>query len=256
MIVRELEAILEHLAPASLKLGNDPIGRCIGSSQMSITKIGVALDATPSVISECVKHGINALVTHHPLIYSPLQRLDGSAGYPESSVVAAVKADLAILSAHTNWDCAEGGINDVLADLLNLINITSIRPTSDTDGGKTGLGRIGCLPSPMLEADFLALVEARLKVSVRCSERRSRMVQTVAVCGGAGESLYLDIKNAADVFITSDIRHHMFVGAYGEQCTLWDAGHRETEVPGTRQLAALIASRVDVPVIWLPESAL
>jgi putative NIF3 family GTP cyclohydrolase 1 type 2 len=84
-------------------------------------------------------------------------------------------------------------------------------------------------------------------------ERRDRMVQTIAVCGGAGESLYASIKDQADIYVTSDIRHHMFVSAYGEKCTLWDAGHRETEVPGTKQLATLLSQHVSVPVTWIAE---
>jgi dinuclear metal center YbgI/SA1388 family protein len=253
MTVHDLEAILEQLAPACLKLGNDPIGRCIGSSNSSITKIGVALDATAAVISECVTQGINVLVTHHPLIYSPITRLDETAGFPESAVIAAIKAGVTVLSAHTNWDCAEGGINDVLAELLGVIDSRPIEPTPGTDGGKTGIGRLGRLRSPMMESDFLSLAEERLQVNVRCSERRDRMVQTIAVCGGAGESLYASIKDQADIYVTSDVRHHMFVAAYGEKCTLWDAGHRETEVPGTKHLATLLSQHVSVPVTWIAE---
>ena len=255
MTVEDLEAVLEQLAPASLKLGNDPIGRCIGSRTSSITKIGVALDATPSVLSECIVQGINVLVTHHPLIYSPLSRLDAASGFPESAVIAAIKADIAVLSAHTNWDCAEGGINDVLANILDVTDCKPIEPTQGTDCGKTGIGRVGRLATPMMESDFLSLVEQRLQVSVRCSERRDRMIQLVGVCGGAGEGLYANVKEYADVYVTSDVRHHMFVAAYGEKCTLWDAGHRETEIPGTRQLAARISNHVDIPVIWIPEPA-
>ena len=253
MTVHDLEVLLEQLAPSRLKMGNDPIGRCIGSSHLDITKIGVALDATVAVISDCVTQGINVLVTHHPLIYSPITRLDETAGFPESAVIAAIKAGVTVLSAHTNWDCAEGGINDVLANLLDLTNCHPIELTPGTDDGKTGIGRVGRLRSPMMESDFLALVEKRLQVSVRCSERRDRMVQTVAVCGGAGESLYASIKDKADIYVTSDIRHHMFVAAYGENCTLWDAGHRETEVPGTQHLATLLSQNVSVPVVWIAE---
>lgn len=255
MTVANLEAILERLAPASLKLGNDPIGRCIGSSTSSITKIGVALDATPSVLTECIVQGIDALVTHHPLIYSPLNKLDAASGFPESAVIAAIQANIAVLSAHTNWDCAEGGINDVLANILELTHCQPIEPTPGTGCGKTGIGRLGRLHTPMLETDFLSLVEERLKVNVRCSERRERMIQTVAVCGGAGEGLYSKVKEHADVYVTSDIRHHMFVAAYGETCTLWDAGHRETEIPGTMYLASRISNHVDIPVVWIPQPA-
>ena len=253
MTVHDLEVILDELAPSRLKMGNDPIGRCIGSSHLDITKIGVALDATAAVISECVTQGINVLVTHHPLIYSPITRLDETAGFPENAVIAAIKADITVLSAHTNWDCAEGGINDVLANLLDLTDCHPIELTPGTDDGKTGIGRVGRLRSPMMESDFLSLVEKRLQVSVRCSERRDRMVQSVAVCGGAGESLYASIKGQADIYVTSDIRHHMFVAAYGENCTLWDAGHRETEVPGTQHLTTLLSQNVSVPVVWIAE---
>ena len=253
MTVHDLEVILEQLAPSRLKMGNDPIGRCIGSNHLDITKIGVALDATAAVIGECVTQGINVLVTHHPLIYSPMTRLDETAGFPENAVIAAIKSDITVLSAHTNWDCAEGGINDVLANLLDLTDCHPIEPTPGTDDGKTGIGRVGRLRSPMMESDFLSLVEERLEISVRCSERRDRMIQTVAVCGGAGESLYASIKEQADIYVTSDIRHHMFVAAYGQNCTLWDAGHRETEVPGTKHLAMLLSQHVSVPVVWIAE---
>lgn len=255
MTVYDLESILEQIAPAYLKLGNDPIGRCIGSRDWHINKIGVALDATDSVIAACIAQQINVLVTHHPLIYTPLHGLDETSGFPQSAVIAAIKADIAVLSAHTNWDCADGGINDVLANLFDLTDCQPIERTAGADFGNTGIGRVGRLRAPMLESAFLSLVEERLQVSVRCSERRDRMIQTVALCGGAGEGLYSSVKNYADVFVTADIRHHMFVAAYGETCTLWDAGHRETEIPGTRHLAARIANHVDIPVVWIPEPA-
>ena len=253
MTVSDLEDVLEQLAPASLKLENDPIGRCIGYNNLSITKIGVALDATAAVISECVTQGINVLVTHHPLIYSPITRLDETAGFPESAVIAAIKADIAVLSAHTNWDCAVGGINDVLAEILGLKDCRPIEPTIASKDERTGIGRIGMLDSPLEESVFQQLIESRLGVSVRCSERRNRLVQTIAVCGGAGESLYASIRDLADIYVTSDVRHHMFVAAYGQNCTLWDAGHRETEIPGTRHLAMLLSQHVDVPVTWIAE---
>ena len=192
-----LEVVLEQLAPSRLNMGNDPIGRCSGSSHLAITKIGVALDATAAVISECVAQGINVLVTHHPLIYSPITRLDENAGFPESAVIAAIKAGVSVLSAHTNWDCAEGGINDVLANLLDLTDCHPIELTPGTDGDQTGIGRVGRLRSPMMESDFLSLVEERLQVSVRCSERSDRMIPTVAGCGGAVEILYASIQNKA-----------------------------------------------------------
>ena len=255
MTVVELEHLLEQLAPAALKLGNDPIGRCIGSPHTTVSKIGVALDATVAVISQCVEQGINVLVTHHPLIYSPLTRLDQTSGFPESAVVAAVNADITVLSAHTNWDCALGGINDVLAEILELNDCDPIEPTLGLQGGKTGIGRVGRLLSPMLESDFRSLVEERLQVSLRCSERRDRMIKTIAVCGGAGESLYAKVKEHADVYVTSDIRHHMFVAAYGENCTLWDAGHRETEIPGTKRLGTIISQHLDVQVVWIDQQS-
>ena len=85
MTVYDLELILEQIAPASLKLGNDPIGRCIGSRDLHINKIGVALDATDSVIAACIAQQINVLVTHHPLIYTPLHGLDETSGFPQSA---------------------------------------------------------------------------------------------------------------------------------------------------------------------------
>jgi dinuclear metal center YbgI/SA1388 family protein len=251
MTVRDIESALEELAPASLKLGNDPIGRCIGSHETEVHRLGVALDASDAVITKCVDLGINVLITHHPLIYAPVSRLDKVTGFPESAVIAAIKAGLTVISAHTNWDCATGGINDVLAKLLDLNHCLPIERSAYDSECITGLGRIGRLDVPLEETKFKNLVESRLNISVRCSERRDRMVQTIAVCGGAGESLFSKVRGVADIFITSDVRHHMFVASYGQPCTIWDAGHRETEVPGTKELGIRLAEKIGKPVTWV-----
>src|SRR3712207_222415 len=110
-VLRALDAI----APPHLRLENDPCGLLIGDPAMPVRQIGVSLDATLPLAEAAAARGISLLVAHHPLIYHPLKAL--RADDPIGAVaLACARAGIAVAAAHTNWDVAPGGVNDVLAD--------------------------------------------------------------------------------------------------------------------------------------------
>lgn len=118
--VAEVESLMEAIAPRSLAISGDPVGLQAGSRKKKVRKILLALDATSAVVATARKGRYDLLLTHHPLFYRSLPNLDEDRA---SSALAAeiTRAELAVFSAHTNLDIAEGGVNDVLADLADMV---------------------------------------------------------------------------------------------------------------------------------------
>ncbi len=121
--VADLVAALEQIAPRSLALPGDPGGLQVGSPSARLTRALVALDCTLALVRQAADEGAEALVVHHPPIYRPLSTLAGEE-HPLPALRAAVERGIAVVAAHTNWDAAEGGVNDTLAARLSLQDVT------------------------------------------------------------------------------------------------------------------------------------
>lgn len=121
--VHDIVQLVDRFAPPSLAMEGDPVGLQIGNRNHQVERIMVALDAYPDVIHEALTSGVDLLVTHHALMYRPLKRIDTSTARGQALAVA-LAHDLAVYTAHTNLDITDGGVNDVLADLLGLRDVT------------------------------------------------------------------------------------------------------------------------------------
>ncbi len=129
MNVRDVMAALDTIAPPYLAFDKDPTGLLIGDGSASVSKVVVALDITLPVVEQAKASGAEMVIAHHPLIYNPLKTARGDDPHPGPTVLACAKAGIAVACAHTNWDVAPGGVNDVLAGLLELQNIRPLRIT-------------------------------------------------------------------------------------------------------------------------------
>ena len=243
--------ILRQLAPEESALEGDPVGLLVDREAEKVQKIGVCLDATPDAVRRAAAAGVQMVIAHHPLIYRPLKRIGSD---PVSvAVKTLVRHDIAFYAMHTNWDAAPNGINDTLAECLELQDVVPL----GTDG-LTRLPRLGRLASPRPLPDFARFVEAALgcaetsALRVVCTDAR-RMVSRVAVCGGAGAELAEVVQAAgADAYVTSDVRHHEFWEAEARGLALLDAGHSATETPGMRALVRTLLGLLDgVEVVWV-----
>ena len=119
------------------------------------------------------------------------------------------RTGIALYSAHTNADHADPGVSDALARLLGLVDLQPLVPESE--GSPIGTGRVGDLAVPLTLGAFAAAVAERLPVTsqgVRVAGDLDRTVRRVAVCGGSGDAFLPDAAHAADVYVTSDLRHH------------------------------------------------
>ena len=129
MKISEIIQVLEKVAPPSYQESYDNAGLLTGNSGWQCTGIVCSLDSTEAVILEAKAKGCNLVVTHHPIIFSGLKKINGK-NYVEKAVIAAVKNDIGIYAIHTNLDNVMAGVNNRMADQLGLINRKILLPKS------------------------------------------------------------------------------------------------------------------------------
>lgn len=206
--LRELQAVIEDLWPAAGAESWDAVGLVAGDPDATVEHVHLAVDAVPATAREAVEIGAGLLLTHHPLLLRGVTTIAEST-YKGRVLATLVRGGSALLAAHTNADVVTTGTSAVLADRLGL---TAQRPLDAGADPDTGIGRVGVLP----EGTTLGALARKLvdllpptATGVRVSGDFDQPVRTVALCAGAGDSLLghpavLD----ADVYITSDLRHH------------------------------------------------
>lgn len=130
MKVGDIVSFFEQLAPLSYQESYDNSGLIIGDKQMVVKSVLLTLDITPEVVEEATQLGANVIVAHHPVIFSGLKRITGS-NYVEKSVILAIKNDIAIYAAHTNFDSIKSGVNLAIANKLGIANPQILQPLSN-----------------------------------------------------------------------------------------------------------------------------
>ena len=129
--IKDIANALEMFAPLPLQEGFDNSGLQIGLTEAEVTGVLLCLDVTEKVVDEAVASGCNLIVSHHPLIFSPLKRITGS-NYVERCVLKALANGIAIYASHTNMDSVQGGVNYRIAEKLGLRNVRILAPTNDS----------------------------------------------------------------------------------------------------------------------------
>ena len=234
--VQDILNFIETVAPTYMKYEWDHVGLNCGHSDAPVTKILVALDPFEEAVNEAKELGAQLLVTHHALIWEG-GFINGQTAWGKN-VMTLLENGIAHINAHTNLDCAPGGINDTLAEKLGLSHISVINPMGeDPQGRPYGLLRMGTVPAQDLSA-FLASVKAALGCGGLRYVNANSCVNRVAVGGGSCASDMMDAYHAGcDTFVTADIKYNQFRTAYELGMNIIDAGHFHTENPAMRVLA-------------------
>lgn len=199
MLVKEVYALLNSYAPYETQEHYDNSGLNVGNPDAEVTKILLTVDVSLETIEEAKRNGCNVILSHHPIIFSPMKSILES-NYIGKVVIEAIKASIALLSCHTNMDLADGGINDSLANHLGGKNIRKMEIDA--------FPRVFDVPETEL-SDYAEFVSNRLSDD-RVSTIGSGKVHTVAVVGGAGGDYGLIdyCINNDIVLVTSEIKHH------------------------------------------------
>ena len=226
MTVQEILDYLQTLAPAYMKYDWDNVGLLLGSREKEVKKVLVALDPFMDVCEEAAQLGADLLITHHPLIFRPCKSVteDDPVG---RSILFLASHGISAVNVHTNLDCAPGGVNDVLANTLELSDVQMIDPI----GENYGLLRKGSVSPQSLET-FLAHVKEKLGTPVLRYADAGRAVKVVAVGGGAcGDEYEAALRAGCDTLVTADVKYNHFWDAKELGINLIDAGHYYTENP-------------------------
>ncbi|WP_435300287.1 Nif3-like dinuclear metal center hexameric protein [Timonella sp. A28] len=257
-----LENIVTHfeeLYPPHLAEPWDKPGLAVGDITSPVRKIYFALDATRAVIDDAVAWGADLIVTHHPFLFNPLDsvttRTDRGA-----SIYTLIAHNCALFSAHTNADSARRGVNDALADTIGLINTRPLTPQADDE--TLGLGRVGELTQPMTLhslAQHVADVLPQAAQGIRTVGDPDALVHKIAVLGGSGGSLLNIIASSdADVYITSDLKHHDvldYVEAQNQTARITAAHTHATEENPTAKPHLIDTAHWASESVWLPYAA-
>ncbi|MEP6682578.1 MAG: Nif3-like dinuclear metal center hexameric protein [Parafilimonas sp.] len=130
MKIVEVINTLENFAPPVLQEDYDNAGLITGNPEWICTGILCTLDATEIIIKEAISLGCNLVVAHHPIVFKGLKKITGK-NYVEKTIINAIKNDIAIYAIHTNLDNVMHGVNNKIADKLNLINTKILLPKQD-----------------------------------------------------------------------------------------------------------------------------
>ena len=221
------DEILEHLsalAPFEYASGWDNVGLLVGRHDREIKKIFVALDATEEIIDRAVDSGADMLLTHHPLIFSPVKRVSDD-DFVGRRILTLAQNDISYVAMHTNFDIM--GMADAAADELRLSDTEVLEITFEDEIAKSGFGRVGELPREMSLLQLCELVKDTFGIPhVKCFGAGDTIVSRVAILPGSGKSeIGSAIEAGADVYITGDIDHHSGLDALEQGLCVIDAGH-------------------------------
>ncbi|GAA1768352.1 Nif3-like dinuclear metal center hexameric protein [Luedemannella helvata] len=230
----------------------DRVGLVVGDPAAPVTTALLVVDCVPETVDEAVEVGADLIIAHHPLLLRGVHSVAATT-YKGTIVHRLIRADIALLVAHTNADTANPGVSDALAARFRL---TDLRPLV-ADGPNVpgvGTGRVGELPQPLTLAELADLAARRLPATpsgVRAAGDRDRLVSTLAVCGGAGDPfLAAAAASGADAYLTSDLRHHVaseHLAAGGP--ALLDAAHWAIERPWLDLLAGQLADALPIGTV-------
>lgn len=242
--VQKILSTLETFAPYALAENWDNCGLLVGDREQSVTRVLCALDVTESVVQEAINREAQVIVAHHPVIFTSISAI--TQDQPTGKIVRkAIQNNISVICMHTNADCAQGGVNDALAQTIGLASIENL------GAGENGLlGRIGNLEKSMDIPTFAQYIKHKLGANgVRfCYGKRE--IRRVAVGGGAcGKMMDFAVQKGADAFLIGDCSYDLMQRAEAIGLTLVDAGHFPTENPVVQVFANQISECCNVEAI-------
>lgn len=264
----EVTAALEQIAPLRLAADWDAVGLLVGSRRATISRVMTCLTLSEAVAREAVQHGVDMIVSHHPLPFRPVGRItdDSATG---RVLLGLLGSGIAVWSSHTAWDSAEGGINHQLAEFMHLTNVVPLEP--DAVEPTVGVGRAGDAPAGITVADLarglmrsLATADASVTIAgCHVAGDTTRLAGRVGIiCGSGGEMVAAMQAAGCTTLVTGEIKLHDALAATAAGMSVITVGHHASERFSMGVLARRLAesipgltcfsSRADVdPLGWI-----
>lgn len=232
VVCRDIAGFMEEMAPERLAEHWDNVGLLVGGMDAEVRRIMLCLDVTSEVAEEAAKRGAELIISHHPVIFKGIKRLQTDD--PKGRLLSRlIKNNINVYSAHTNLDVALNGVNDILAKRLELKAAVNYKDYGlpDKNGTRYGLGRVGCLEEAQPFDTFVLKVKSALKAGhVRVIGRPPAGVRRAAVfCGSFDDDLEPLVRHGLDVLVTGDVKYHTAIDVHEMGRCVIDAGHFNTE---------------------------
>lgn len=234
--IREIDSFFSELCPRELSESwdNDGVMLC-GDANTNVSRVLVCLEINTDAVKAASENGAQLIITHHPFIFRPLKSVRGEYF---TQIELLMKNGISVMSYHTRFDRAFGGVNDVLADILELRDVF---PTGD-------FLKVGDLSQEMSGEEFASYLKDKLGCGVmKAYYEKDARIKRVAVCGGAGKDFLEEAASVSDAYVSADLAHNTFIDAKTYGTALYDAGHYFTENPAVRKLTDIL--RAEFPDI-------
>ena len=209
---REIMNYINEIAPFSTAMSFDNSGLLIGDTEQTSETVLLALDVTSEVIEEAVDSGAKIIISHHPVIFNPLKSIEKN-----SIPYLVVKNDITVISAHTNLDIAEAGVNNTLADYVGVVS----------ENG----------------TDSECLLIGELEKEISYSKRNGTIKRVGISCGAGGSNIFAAESAGAEAFVTGEIKHHEILFANEKNIAVFDIGHFRSEDMIIPELALILGEK-------------
>lgn len=222
MLCRDIMKVIETTYSKHAALEWDNVGLLAGRIDKDVRNIYVALDATDEVIDAAIAQGADMLITHHPLLFTPLKQITNE-HFIGGRVVKLLQHDISYYAMHTNYDVL--GMAELSGAILGLED-TEVLEMTDFERMQ-GIGRVGFLPKAMSLRECCELVKEKFRLyGVKVFGDMDKKVQRVAISPGSGKHMTeLAIAKGAEVFVTAEIDHHEGIDSVAQGMAIIDAGH-------------------------------
>jgi dinuclear metal center YbgI/SA1388 family protein len=252
--VKDILAWIDEYAPFRYAASWDQCGLQVGDPEAAVERVMAALDPSSSSVEAAERQGCQCLVTHHPLLFRPINsvRLDQ---FPGNVIGRALGKGIHLIAAHTNLDAAREGTNDQLARLMKLeaVEPMEIESAWRQEQSYRGMGRVGFLPRAQPLANLVEdLRDCLGGIGVRVVGDPKRTVHRVALCSGSGGGMLdMAIASNVDAYITGDLKYHEGQRALEADLALIDIGHFASERLIVQPLADHLQARASRELIGL-----
>ncbi|MDE7363983.1 MAG: Nif3-like dinuclear metal center hexameric protein [Ruminococcus sp.] len=245
--IREIYNFLDEKYPFSLQEQWDNSGLLVNSFS-TCSGILLALDITNEVITEAIHKETDLIISHHPVIFHPLKKIDFM-----NPVYRLIQHNISAICMHTNLDIAEGGTNTtIVKKITEKFAVTSTAPLEDS-----GLGCIIEFASPHDIDELAHIFKEIFSIDrIRVSRYGKRIISRLAICSGSGGSLLnLADKKDCDALLTGDVKHDVWIDANNSYMTVFDCGHFHTENIVLWELRRVLEEKFPLLDIEIAESS-
>lgn len=223
MKLKNLSEILDLKLKKDIAESWDNVGLLVGDMNAEIKKVLLSLELTKDVFDMAKRENADLIITHHPAIFSGLKKVVSN---NDNLIFELIRNNIALYSAHTNFDAIEDGLNDYVVSLLGGQNSEVIKPEAE----HVGICRIFDFEETTM-SEFIGKVKEKLNIeALRFTGNIDCTVKRVAIVTGSGADYSeMAFANGAEVFITGDLKYHYALELKEKGLNIIDAGHFDTE---------------------------